>query len=336
VVVGITIVGLDSLVVHRGLLTEAPPSAAPEYLLRAVLAAISAVALVAGLTALSTGNELLSTAAGSSSHRWQLLAAPGLALASAVLLLTSPSTFTNFALEDHLVEYSTVLFLLAASVLLVAAIRRSDQRLSDHRAALLLPSGIALTMFLIAGEEISWGQRIFSVPTPGSFGANDQAELNLHNFATSRVENAYYFGAFIFLILGPVIGAALKQLPEVLTPYVPSPRTAIGSAVAFGFAYDMWDISLTQISFFGALAVLALWAPRVTAPSTRPLIVLAGFVTIMVQASLFINGHAMERIYDATEYRELFIPIGFYIYASGVWREVNQPVMRSDGRPHRD
>ena len=32
---------------------------------------------------------------------------------------------------------------------------------------------------------------------------NHQDEITLHNIVTDQVENAYYFGAFIFLVLLP-------------------------------------------------------------------------------------------------------------------------------------
>lgn len=329
---GTLLVGFDAVVVERGLLTEGPPSSDPEYLLRAVIAAASSVALISGLRSIPTGSDATDMIPPPRTKRWMLAMAPGLALASAAVLLISPGTFTTLALEDHLVEDATVLFLIAAIVLLCMSIRRSLQSAPVARTLLLLPAGVAVALFLIAGEEISWGQRIFSIATPDAFGGNDQAELNLHNFATSRVENVYYFGAFSFLMLGPMIGAALRQVPEVLRPYVPSAGTAIGSAVAFGFAYDMWDISLTQISFFGSLAVLALWVPRVVDSPIRPLIAFVAVSTIAVQAALFLNGHAMGRIYDATEYRELFIPIGFFIYAVDVWRTSGPHCVNSPGR----
>ena len=43
-------------------------------------------------------------------------------------------------------------------------------------------------MFLFgAGEEISWGQRIFDIPTPGGYKAlNAQKELSIHNLNISQ------------------------------------------------------------------------------------------------------------------------------------------------------
>jgi hypothetical protein len=43
-------------------------------------------------------------------------------------------------------------------------------------------------MFFAAGEELSWGQRIFGLKTPESLAAaNEQGELNLHNLRVFNV-----------------------------------------------------------------------------------------------------------------------------------------------------
>ena len=46
-------------------------------------------------------------------------------------------------------------------------------------------AALALACFYVAGEEISWGQRLFNIPTPDFFRAHNlQQETNLHNFVT--------------------------------------------------------------------------------------------------------------------------------------------------------
>lgn len=46
-------------------------------------------------------------------------------------------------------------------------------------------AALALACFYVAGEEISWGQRLFNIPTPDFFRAHNlQQETNLHNFFT--------------------------------------------------------------------------------------------------------------------------------------------------------
>jgi hypothetical protein len=42
---------------------------------------------------------------------------------------------------------------------------------------------LAIGCFFLAGEEISWGQRVLGIATPEDFRSNEQDEMNLHNFA---------------------------------------------------------------------------------------------------------------------------------------------------------
>ena len=79
--------------------------------------------------------------------------------------------------EDALLENLSVLLAIGAAALLLIGLPRAD-RPSRIFAALL-----AIAAILIAGEEISWGQRIFNIESTGAFAeANYQRETNFHNF----------------------------------------------------------------------------------------------------------------------------------------------------------
>lgn len=104
-----------------------------------------------------------------------------LALAGVVLSHFAPDYFTErFVVEDGLVEWLTVAFLVAsAGLMLGRAIRLRRVRSAVFIAVTLFA---ALVFLFGAGEEVSWGQRLFSVETPEWFEArNKQSEMNLHN-----------------------------------------------------------------------------------------------------------------------------------------------------------
>ena len=127
--------------------------------------------------------------------------------------------------------------------------------------------------FLIAMEEVSWFQRVLSVETPDALDSNAQGELNFHNFATGLSENGYYFGAFLALMIVPLALQAFRlELPGPLAPFAPTPVVALASAQAFAFNFDMWDIFLSQIAFYGAVAVLMLWVIHEVDPGDRWLV----------------------------------------------------------------
>ena len=66
-------------------------------------------------------------------------------------------------------------------------------------------ASLSFVFFVMAMEEVSWFQRVLEIDTPKAFDNNMQKEMNLHNFATNAVENVYYMGAFIFLVILPFL-----------------------------------------------------------------------------------------------------------------------------------
>src|SRR5512147_237243 len=108
--------------------------------------------------------------------------------------------------EDHYFENVGALSLFVASLLFFSCfIRaiRSDARDRVSWFKRLVYLGLALLFFFGAGEEISWGQRIFQVVTPGGLAAiNTQDELNFHNlyffekshfFTVDRLFDIFWF-----------------------------------------------------------------------------------------------------------------------------------------------
>lgn len=90
------------------------------------------------------------------------------------------ATFFQLTVEDGWVENGQVaLFLLAA--LLSVSISRKLFRQGRWGWAVVYGL-LALALFWVAGEEISWGQRLFGFQTTEWFKArNVQREMNLHN-----------------------------------------------------------------------------------------------------------------------------------------------------------
>jgi len=82
--------------------------------------------------------------------------------------------------EDSIVEYSGAILMFIASLFLIHLLITRF----NHIGRLLKLFMVLYCLFLIvaAGEEISWGQRIFNIKTPDTISQyNLQNELNLHN-----------------------------------------------------------------------------------------------------------------------------------------------------------
>jgi hypothetical protein len=108
-------------------------------------------------------------------------------LASYLVVFLPPPEAVKLLREDGPVELATVFFFFLATLALVQAWRLRPARAGQtdswegRRAALLI---LAALLFVCAGEEMSWGQRVFGWATPDKWSAmNAQAETNLHNLS---------------------------------------------------------------------------------------------------------------------------------------------------------
>lgn len=163
--------------------------------------------------------------------------------------------------EDGWVENLTVLFLLVSCG--VAIYRARDYYLSKANSAFFFWGMVAFLFFFAAGEEISWGQRIFDIETPEFFqNKNLQNETNLHNLVIGDVKiNKLIFSQLLFgvmaiylILLRPLAGKILFinnltarfQVPLARWVYV---GILVFSAFAFLQINLMKDSELTEFVF---------------------------------------------------------------------------------------
>ena len=111
----------------------------------------------------------------------------GIIITYSVFFLFDNETIRVISGEDGLFEIMTAIFFFMASILFFYLyfkdnIGNNFYILKTKKNIFFLLLGI---LFLFgAGEEISWGQRIFDIQTPQSLkGINIQHELNIHNIA---------------------------------------------------------------------------------------------------------------------------------------------------------
>src|SRR4051812_32110327 len=89
---------------------------------------------------------------------WPFLVLPFAAAAALVLTVPHPRIYHFLIEEDHVIEWAQFVAILAAAGAFAVAARRSlrQRRLRLSALFVLVASGA----FVVAGEEISWGQRI--------------------------------------------------------------------------------------------------------------------------------------------------------------------------------
>jgi hypothetical protein len=94
-------------------------------------------------------------------------------------------------------------------------------------------------------EEISWGQRLFGVPTPPLLEANVQHEMNVHNLpAMQRFLHLGYiavglFGGLGWALLGGRVPARFRELVSWLVP----PRWLLGCFLPVAVFYALFDFT---------------------------------------------------------------------------------------------
>jgi hypothetical protein len=170
--------------------------------------------------------------------------------------------------EDHFFELLGASSLFITSLLFLygfGAARKFLDRTWISLIKQLIYLGLALLFFFGAGEEISWGQRMFGFKTPEPLAqVNKQDELNLHNL--SVLENSKFFTAdrlfdafwFLFAVFTPAAALILPGFKRFAGKFMPIIYWGIGLLFLYNYlwakaakiiyktTYAFDKISLTQ------------------------------------------------------------------------------------------
>lgn len=153
----------------------------------------------------------------------------------------------SYAQEDGFAEYGTAFALLSISLLLFYRLfKLMSVKSATWKLGVLL---MALIFLFGAGEEISWGQRIFNIESSEYFIENNaQQETNLHNMVVGETKiNKLIFSQIltlilvVYLIIIPIIYrkyTGIKKLVDMFAVPVPKWHHTIAflSATALIFA----------------------------------------------------------------------------------------------------
>ena len=127
---------------------------------------------------------------------------------------------TGFAIEDGPVEWGTAVCLLLSSLVLMRNARALRGR---GTLALVMTLVYALAFFFAAGEEISWGYRLFDWDASEFFRENNaQGETNIHNLVVGDVKLVKtVFGGglslviLLYLLVLPLIYARVGAVARI-------------------------------------------------------------------------------------------------------------------------
>ena len=311
------VIAFDALYRETSLFAEGWPNSSVDYIIRSIVISISTFAIVWGLTDGRRPVLVLDSGNGIPLERLSISAVLSVSAVFLCIFIFNPSYFNTLSMEDGLVEWASAVFLFGCCI--IAAISTVTSR---HTSG--LPKGtelslaiISLVFFVMAMEEISWFQRVFEIDTPAAFKGNYQNELNFHNFATNKVENIYYFGAFIFLVALPFFRLIFPFVSDnnYLRIFTARPFIGIIGSVGCAYNFDMWNIIFTQIAFFGSTAILSAFFAFSSNRRDSCIVLLAIFFMITTQLLFLSNGVNFAREWEVTEYKELFIPLALFIYS---------------------
>jgi len=176
--------------------------------------------------------------------------------------------------EDGPVEWATFW---AFVVGMVGNVLLAARAIRGGFAATWYKAGVALLCFLVAGEEISWGQRLLGYRPPEYFLAhNVQLEANLHNLVRPVVWNFGIeailagFGVVLPLLL---LAERPRAIAHRIAVYVPPASWAPGFAVLLAF-YIVHPFRLCEevieLGLGLGLALAALWRNGEESEATRP------------------------------------------------------------------
>lgn len=192
-----------------------------------------------------------------------------------IVWMFSFETFRVLSQEDGVIENLQYMTLLLASLWSMIIAARFYKRKNVIACVLFFLTALAL--FFVAGEEISWGQRLFHLQTPEAiYKNNTQGELIVHNM---KAVNG--FVGFGYLFIG-AFGSIAWILPKLL----PSLRKAaykffippwfVSGYFLFGFIYNFfiymnnknhwighWSEFAELMLYMGVMFTLFYWSRKV-------------------------------------------------------------------------
>jgi hypothetical protein len=317
---------LDIFYWDTGIFLEGWPDFSAGHLLRSMVILVSQLCMVWGLS--GDGQRKLALHGGDNVVvvRLCIYIVLTLSVGFVFLFLFRPSVFNSIAVEDGLVEWGSAVLLFCCALLFAVAFAKSGKNGECPRPVRWTLALFTLVFFVLAMEEVSWFQRVLDIDTPELFGRNMQHEMNLHNFDTNLMENVYYFGAFGFLVLLPLVYALspIVKAGDYSRTFLPRPYVVIAGAVACAYNFDMWNILFIQITFFGAVITLIVFSLLSETREEKAITLFAAMLITVTQVLFLVYGENFYRIWDVTEYKELFIPLAFYIYSLSVYRHVSK------------
>lgn len=241
------------------------------------------------------------------------------------LFLFYPTHISSLNREDGIIEWASSLALLLGFVIFLISFRNAYRKKSGliHQCILVM---LAVIYFLMAMEEISWGQRIFDWRTPLAFKNNFQNETNLHNFdqkgAYGLVMTGFYIGHYLLLVLLPFIGLTFNDMikKSFLKYFVLNPYIIILGAMPSAFHGQFLNLSiLYRMLLFSSFCILIILFYFKRKDVFKSYYLITAFLMVLIQSLYIIfNNRIVEYNMGVYEFNEFLCQYGLAVYAVGV------------------
>ena len=242
-----------------------------------------------------------------------------------VVLLTSympgqSGLLRKLTAEGGLFEWGSffIAFTISAFALLIYFHSRGNKAFRKARRRFILV--IAIGAYLIAMEEISWGQRILGFESSDFFFKhNTQRETNLHNLVSGEYLNlviySFIYISFIFLPLlvyfFPNIGSNSKSIRGKIAIYMPSIHTMLMFCFASSMQAYFLPKTLADTTFLW-LAMLIILFLLITHKKYRNNYQILHYLIVLVACIIFAVCYRVFDYYNMQyEIREFVIAYAF-------------------------
>ena len=241
-----------------------------------------------------------------------------------LLFLFHVELYDQLTSEDNIIEnLSAVLLLFCSCFFLISFFHARKSPLKIHHWLTYGLLMLSIVFFLIAGEEISWGQRIFDLATPDYLSSvNEQDELNFHNINKRFFDRLLDRATIIFVF----ISSFLLYRKKVKTLGIQNPDIF----VICSFAITPFYTQNTQLDFYHFIYVplVGLFVFALKNKQKSFLFPLA--FTLMLSLIIIIIHTTYNHLFpwhnnSANELREFLFYLSCVAYAYEIMNDIKSP-----------
>ena len=233
---------------------------------------------------------------------------PTVSLGIVVIFFYSTDLFLNISAEDGLFENLQFIFYLSAGMILLFS---GFRYLSINRPKGIILIISSLLILFVAGEEISWGQRILNIDTPELFENNAQNEMNIHNFKGGLFNTIQLFMAFTLWGLMSAIAFLSYRPVKGMLLYLPNKSSFIAYSAGIGL-HPGYGHEVGLIFAFTCMAVC------LYALLNKIRIYIAAYLLVILNLTLyfcFFHDHRLGELWwHIDECREFFYAAAVLLY----------------------